>query len=87
MSEKKFTVDDLTRILAAGAGTDETVDLGGDILDSDFEELGYESLALLETCGLIEREFGITLDDDTVTEHRTPRAMVDAVNAKLAAAA
>ncbi|EWC62972.1 Acyl carrier protein [Actinokineospora spheciospongiae] len=85
MPEQRFTVDDLTRILTEGAGADETVDLSGDILDTDFEELGYESLALLETCGLIEREYGITLDDDTVTEHRTPRAMVEAVNARLSA--
>ncbi|MCZ4507258.1 acyl carrier protein [Streptomyces phaeochromogenes] len=80
MPAHEFTIEDLRRILRDGAGTDEAVDLDGDILDTDFESLGYESLALLETSGRIEREFGITLDDDTVTEAKTPRALIGAVN-------
>nr|WP_202425756.1 acyl carrier protein [Streptomyces sp. HUCO-GS316] len=70
-----------------GAGADENVDLDGDILDTEFEELSYESLALLETCGRIEREYGISLDDSVLTEAKTPRAMVEAVNARLAESA
>ncbi|MFI8192474.1 acyl carrier protein [Streptomyces sp. NPDC085946] len=80
MSEQEFTFEALKRILREGAGADENVDLDGDILDTDFEELGYESLALLETGGRIEREYGISLDDDIFTEHRTPRSLVAAVN-------
>ncbi|MEU3524137.1 acyl carrier protein [Streptomyces sp. NPDC038707] len=80
MSHQEFTIDDLKRILREGAGADEAVDLDGDILDTDFEELGYESLALLETGGRIEREFGITLDDDVFTDARTPRALLAVVN-------
>ncbi|MFF8957372.1 acyl carrier protein [Streptomyces sp. NPDC014894] len=80
---KKFSVDDLKRILREGAGADETVDLDGDILDTDFEALGYESLAMMETGGRIEREYGITLTDDTITEAATPRSLIDAVNTEL----
>ncbi|MER5809333.1 acyl carrier protein [Streptomyces sp. NPDC002033] len=83
MSKHEFTFDDLKRILLEGAGADEDVDLDGDILDSEFEMLGYESLALLETGGRIEREFGITLDDDVFTDNPTPRLLVTAVNASL----
>ncbi|MFI6358580.1 acyl carrier protein [Streptomyces sp. NPDC050743] len=83
MSEQKFTLEDLKRILREGAGTDEGVDLDGDILDTDFEELGYESLALLETGGRIEREYGISLDDDVFTDHRTPRSLVAGINGYL----
>ncbi|MFG2296204.1 phosphopantetheine-binding protein [Streptomyces sp. NPDC048603] len=83
MTAREFTFDDLKRILREGAGTDEDVDLDGDILDTEFEALGYESLAMLETGGRIEREFGITLDDDTVTDATTPRALIEAVNALL----
>ncbi|MDQ0948216.1 act minimal PKS acyl carrier protein [Streptomyces phaeochromogenes] len=83
MPAHEFTIEDLRRILRDGAGADEAVDLDGDILDTDFESLGYESLALLETSGRIEREFGITLDDDTVTEAKTPRALLGAVNSFL----
>lgn len=83
MSTTEFTLDDLKRILLEGAGADEGVDLDGDILDTGFEELGYESLALLETGGRIEREFGITLDDDVLTDAQTPRALIAAVNTLL----
>ncbi|MEV0373405.1 acyl carrier protein [Streptomyces sp. NPDC050636] len=87
MAIQEFTLADLKRILHESAGTDEGVDLDGDILDSDFEDLGYESLALLETGGRIEREWGITLDDDALTDSRTPRALINAVNAHLEVAA
>ncbi|SEK86570.1 acyl carrier protein [Streptacidiphilus jiangxiensis] len=85
MSSSAFTLDDLRRILLEGAGADEAVDLDGDILDKDFEELGYESLALLETGGRIEREYGIRLDDSVLTEEPTPRSLIEAVNTALAA--
>ncbi|MBT2386565.1 acyl carrier protein [Streptomyces sp. ISL-11] len=87
MSHTEFTIEDLKRILLEGAGADEGVDLDSDILDTDFEELGYESLALLETGGRIEREYGVSFDDDTLAENRTPRALVATVNALLAAPA
>ncbi|MBA6437043.1 acyl carrier protein [Streptomyces sp. GMR22] len=86
MSVKQFTVEDLKRILREGSGADESVDLDGDILDADFEALGYESLAMLETGGRIEREYGITLDDTELTDARTPRTLVGVVNARLSAA-
>ncbi|MET9608674.1 acyl carrier protein [Streptomyces sp. NPDC006512] len=85
MSKQEFTFEDLKRILLEGAGADEGVDLDGDVLDTDFEALGYESLALLETGGRIEREFGITLDDDVFADHTTPRSLVGAINESLKA--
>ncbi|MEU3412624.1 MULTISPECIES: acyl carrier protein [unclassified Streptomyces] len=84
MATQEFTVDDLKRILLEGAGADESVDLDSDdFLDSEFEALGYESLALLETGGRIEREFGITLDDTALTDATTPRALIEVVNEQI----
>ncbi|MFH8570274.1 acyl carrier protein [Streptomyces sp. NPDC017993] len=83
MAGSNFTIDDLKRILLEGAGAAEDVDLDGDILDKDFEQLGYESLALLETGSRIEREYGITLDDSVLTDAVTPRVLVEAVNQHL----
>ena len=83
MPASEFTLEALKRILLEGAGASEEVDLDGDILDMEFEALGYESLALLETGGRIEREFGISLDDSALTVARTPRALIDVVNAHL----
>ncbi|MFG2783508.1 acyl carrier protein [Streptomyces prunicolor] len=87
MSTQPFTIDDLKRILMEGAGAAEDVDLDTDILDTEFEQLGYESLALLETSSRIEREYGITFSDTILADATTPRALLDAVNEHLADAA
>ncbi|MFF1511616.1 acyl carrier protein [Streptomyces sp. NPDC058326] len=81
----QFTLDDLRRILREGAGTEDGVDLDGDILDTPFEDLGYESLALLETGLRIGREYGIELDDDVLADADTPRELINAVQEQLSA--
>ncbi|WP_133909886.1 acyl carrier protein [Streptomyces sp. NBC_00582] len=86
MSNRPFTIDDLKRILHTSAGVPEGVDFDADILDVAFDNLGYESLALLETCGSIEREFGVSIDDDSMTITDTPRTLLRLVNDQLVAA-
>jgi act minimal PKS acyl carrier protein len=86
MSEQEFTLDDLKRTLRAAAGEDESADLEGDIIDLEFAELGYDSLALLETASLIEQDRGIALEDSMVSEARTPRLLIDFVNQQMVAA-
>jgi act minimal PKS acyl carrier protein len=81
-----FTLDSLRRILLEAAGEEEGVDLNGDIIDVEFQALGYESLALLETGSRIEREYEIALDDSAVTGTVTPRGLIDIVNSQLSAA-
>lgn len=83
----RFTVADLVTTMRAAAGEDDSVDLDGDILDLEFEELGYDSLALMETAGVVERDFGVDLPEEDMAEVTTPRAFVDFVNARLAAVA
>ncbi len=87
MSNHEITIDDLRRILRVAAGQDESTDLDGDILDVTFNALGYDSLALLETAGRIEREWGggSKLDDATIIDAQTPRALLAAVNEQLVA--
>jgi minimal PKS acyl carrier protein len=82
MTSTEFTSGDLTRILAeAAGGADAAI---GDILDTDFQDLGYDSLAMLEAISRIERAFCVTLDDSTITEATTPRALIQVVNEHLA---
>lgn len=78
-----FTLDHLRRTLRAGAGADEEMDLDGDIADVEFGDLGYDSIALLETTSRIEREHGVSLDEDSVASAKTPRELIDLVNAQL----
>jgi act minimal PKS acyl carrier protein len=80
-----LTLEELVGILRESAGEDEDVDLGGDISDTPFTDLGYDSLALLETAGRVQRDFGIALDDDVLGAAETPRLFLAAVNKRLAA--
>lgn len=83
---KELTLDGLTAILRECAGEDEGTALRGDILDAAFEELGYDSIALLETVGRIQADYGVALSDDLVVEATTPRDMLVLVNRTLSEA-
>ncbi|MEU3602615.1 acyl carrier protein [Streptomyces sp. NPDC006798] len=80
-----LAVADLIRIMRESAGEDESVDLDGDVLDADFTDLGYDSLALLETAGRISREYGVDIGDDALDGVATPRDFLAAVNRVLSA--
>ncbi|GAA3827715.1 acyl carrier protein [Streptomyces coacervatus] len=80
MTAPALTLTDLTRILRESAGEDESVNLDGDILDTPFAELGYDSLALLEAASRIEREVGIRLSEDALGDAETPRLFLNLVN-------
>jgi act minimal PKS acyl carrier protein len=81
----EFTLENLRQALRSAAGEDESVDLDGNILDVDFGELGYDSLAILEAASHISRGAGVTLPEDEVSDKHTPREFVDFVNSVLAA--
>lgn len=71
---------ELLRIMRTCAGADPEISLDDGALDTGFEELGYDSLALLEITGQIEREFRIRLADDAVRLEHTPRELLTMVN-------
>lgn len=74
-----MTIDDLRRILSECAGEDENVDLSGDIDDTPFDELGYDSLALMETATRIKHEYGIEISDEDIALVATPRLLLDLI--------
>ncbi|GHH51190.1 acyl carrier protein [Streptomyces candidus] len=76
-----LTLTDLTRMLRESAGEEEGVDLDGDVIDTPFMDLGYDSLALLQVIGQIQREYGIEIPDDAVVDAETPGALLALVNA------
>ncbi|MFE0464887.1 acyl carrier protein [Kitasatospora sp. NPDC058965] len=75
-----MSINDLRRILIESAGFDGADDPAADIHDVTFEELGYDSLALMESAARIYQEFGVRIPDDEITEVETPRALLDLVN-------
>ncbi|GAA1186395.1 acyl carrier protein [Streptomyces hebeiensis] len=82
----QMTLEELRDTLVACAGEGDAVDLSGDILDVPFEELGYDSLALMESAARIERAYGISLPEEATSEADTPRALLDLVNGITASA-
>ncbi|MGW1495877.1 FAD-dependent monooxygenase [Streptomyces sp. NPDC002402] len=82
-----FNLSDLTALLraCAGAGEGEAGDLDEGMLDVPFFDLGYDSLAILQTTARIEDEQGIGLDEEAIDEAETPRQYLDLVNRALAA--
>ncbi|TDC45180.1 acyl carrier protein [Actinomadura sp. KC345] len=73
----ELTTTRIMEIMSECAGESELpVPVESDLGDVTFEHLGYDSLALLETAGRIERDYGVRLDDDQVTEARTPRELL-----------
>ncbi|MFF0452784.1 acyl carrier protein [Nocardia africana] len=80
-------VTELKDVLREAAGEDESVDLEGDVLDTDFADLGYDSLALLEAAAVISRRYGIKLSDDELENITTPRQLLTQLQNGLSAAA
>lgn len=83
----ELTLDELRQIMTEAAGDDEAVDLAQDILDVPFADLGFDSLAMLETVTLVKRRTGVAIGDDELDEVRTPRLLLEKVNTTAARAA
>ncbi|MFI7012204.1 acyl carrier protein [Streptomyces sp. NPDC050145] len=75
-----MNIDDLRRILVECAGDDGTGSLDGDILDTPFADLGYDSLALMETASRIKQEFGVVILDEDIATVETPRVLLRIVS-------
>jgi act minimal PKS acyl carrier protein len=83
----ELTFDALRRLILEAAGEDEGLTLDDSALDTTFDDLGYDSLAVLETISRIERAYGLALPEHEVSEARTPRALIAFVNERLSVAA
>ncbi|MFB8751089.1 acyl carrier protein [Streptomyces parvulus] len=83
----RLELNELTALLRTCAGEGEGIDLNGDVLDTPFVDLGYDSLALLQVTGIVERDHDITLDEEALDEAETPRQYLDLVNQALSARA
>ncbi|MCW2881645.1 MAG: hypothetical protein JWQ95_5745 [Sphaerisporangium sp.] len=79
-----FTLDDLRDIMRACAGVTDSVDLDSAIDDITFEDLGYDSLAVLEMAAKLQNHLGVVIPDDVAEQLPTPRALAEYVNVRLA---
>ena len=80
-----FTQADLVGYMRRAAGEDDAVALDGDIAETTFADLGYDSLAVMEISSLVERELGVSLPEEEMVEAETPKQYVALVNELLSA--
>lgn len=82
---KELTLEELKDALRTAAGEAGTLDAGSsDVLDAPFPDLGYDSLAIMETTAQVERRFGVKLPEEEAAELETPREYLAFVNARIA---
>ncbi|WET83078.1 acyl carrier protein [Amycolatopsis sp. QT-25] len=74
-----MTLDELRAILVECVGA--VTGLDGDFADVDFDELGIDSLVVMETTARVRQRFGVVVPDDATADLRTPAALLDAINA------
>jgi act minimal PKS acyl carrier protein len=74
-----ITVDGMRRLIIGCAGAPEVPVADADFADTAFEQLGYESLALMESAAAIERDYGVSLADEVLFAAKTPRELTAVV--------
>ncbi|GAA1772271.1 acyl carrier protein [Streptomonospora arabica] len=74
-----FTMEDFTRLLRECAGEAEGTQTDA-MAETSFEELGYDSIALLEVAARIQQEYGVRIEEEALPDLDTPRMLVDHVN-------
>jgi len=82
---RQITLSELQDIMRECAGEDEAAMPLEQAADQPFDELGYDSLALLETRSRIKRDLGVEISEDEFDGVKTLRELVDVVNARLRA--
>ncbi|QIS14053.1 acyl carrier protein [Nocardia arthritidis] len=78
------TGEDLFQILIASAGNPEIDVHENDFVDYQFEDLGYDSLALIEAAARVEQRYNVALPEEKLIEMTTPRQLLEFVNAAIA---
>jgi act minimal PKS acyl carrier protein len=82
-----FTFTDFKTIVGAcGVDQAETASLGESALDTEFDDLGYDSLLVYEIVMRIQDDFPVSVPDEELNDLKTPGALITYVNTQLAAA-
>jgi acyl carrier protein len=82
VSEQSFTFEDLKRILVDRVGLSESVVT--DDPSATFEDMGLDSLALVEIQLAMQQEYGFAIPDEDADRIQTVGEAIDYVNGRLA---
>ncbi|WP_331733609.1 phosphopantetheine-binding protein [Streptomyces sp. NBC_01276] len=76
----RLELTELARILRIWGGEEECAELSEDVQDLYWDELGYDSLSVLQAIGSIERRYDVLLDGELLELADTPRSFLRCVN-------
>ncbi|MEV4517941.1 phosphopantetheine-binding protein [Dactylosporangium sp. NPDC049525] len=82
MSQTSISIDELRELLITCAGGDDA--LQGDLTHASFDELGFDSLALIDTASKLKRDYGVLIPDEQLLELHGPTELLTAVNEQIA---
>lgn len=85
MTKRPITLRELDAVLREVSWEDESARPLEQVPDQTFEDLGYDSLALLEAYSRIKRDHGADISEDDLAAVTTPRELVELINARLTA--
>lgn len=77
---QEFTLEELIELIETHAGEPEEGELDVTVVDVLFQELGYDSVQLLEVISHIKERYGLDLAEEILAEVRTPRQILDTIN-------
>ena len=80
-----FTPADLQAILDECLPGQEAARLDEGNLDTELEELGYDSLVVAELAVRLKDDYHVSIPDDVLDELKTPAALVSYVSERLSA--
>lgn len=77
------TIKHVWTALVEGSGTDDEDALLADLEMRSFDELGYDSLAVLETGLRLRRDSGADVPDTQIANAQTAQELIDLINSHL----
>ena len=79
----QLTLEELKVFLLRSVGDDESIDLSGDIASTALSDLGFDSLAVIDTTSQLEQHFKVKFTDDDASGITTAQDFIDIVNQRL----
>lgn len=81
---QRFTFTDLKAVVRDCVGATETTDLTERTMETDFADLGLDSLAVYEITSTLQERLAISIPDDDIDTLTTPAQVIAYVNEHLA---
>ncbi len=81
-----FTITEFRDVVSACFGGATGEEIKDSTLDTEFTDLGFDSLTVYEIVLRIQDDFGVSIPDEELDELRTPASLIQHVRGQLTAA-